>query len=75
MAALAKKLTITVDPEVYQGLYRVIGKGNISRFLNSIARPYVLKQDLAEAYRQMSLDKEREAEALEWSENLIGDTL
>lgn len=29
--------------------------------------------DLDEAYRQMALDEEREAEALEWAEATIGD--
>ena len=29
--------------------------------------------DLEEGYRQMAADEEHEAEALEWSEGLIGD--
>jgi hypothetical protein len=31
--------------------------------------------DLAEGYRQMAADMEREAEAEEWAEALIGDVL
>lgn len=31
------------------------------------------QNDLAEGYRQMAADKEREAEAEEWTEGLIGD--
>lgn len=34
-----KKLTITVNTEVYDGLHRVIGRRRISRFLNDFARP------------------------------------
>ncbi|HVH79033.1 MAG TPA: hypothetical protein VM782_06570 [Stellaceae bacterium] len=68
-----KKLTITVDDEVYAGLHEVVGRRRISRFLNDLARPHVTKQDLDEAYRQMAHDQEREREATEWSEGLIAD--
>jgi predicted CopG family antitoxin len=67
-----KKLTITLDEEVYDALYRVIGRGNISQFLESLARPHVLKEDLTSAYQAMAKDHEREHEALEWSNGLIG---
>lgn len=33
-----KKLTITVDEDVYEDLYAYIGRGNIRRFLNETAR-------------------------------------
>ena len=33
-----KKLTITVDDDVYEYLHKVIGRGNISRCLNNAAR-------------------------------------
>jgi hypothetical protein len=68
-----KKLTITLDEKVYEGLYRVIGRRNISRFLEELARPHVIPTDIEEAYRQMAADEEREAKAMEWTEGLIGD--
>jgi hypothetical protein len=68
-----RKLTITVEPEVYEGLHRRIGRGQISAFLNSLARPHVVKEDQQAAYRAMAEDREREAEAAEWVENLAGD--
>ncbi len=68
-----KKLTITVDEEVYDGLHRVIGRRKISRFLSELARPHVVGRALDDAYRAMAEDQERENEALEWSENLITD--
>ena len=68
-----KKLTITIDDEVYAGLHSVIGRRRISRFLNDLARPHVTNCDLDEAYREMAADEERERQALEWSEGLIGD--
>jgi predicted CopG family antitoxin len=45
--AMSKKLTITVDDDVYAGLHSVIGLRKISRFLNDLARPHVMRQDLA----------------------------
>jgi len=68
-----KKLTITVDDEVYAGLHNVIGRRRISGFINSLARPHVVQQDLDAAYAEMAADEEREREAMEWSEGLIGD--
>lgn len=70
---MQKKLTITVDAEVYEGLQAVIGPRRISRFLNDLARPYVVVGSLAEGYAAMAADEAREAEAEEWSEGLIGD--
>jgi len=70
---MAKKLTITVDDEVYEGLHHVVGRRRISRFLNDLARPHVLPDDLAEGYRAMAADEQRERDALEWAENLTGD--
>jgi hypothetical protein len=68
-----KKLTITLDDEVYTGLYEVIGRGRISGFLNDLARPHVTSPDvetehraLEAEYRAMAADEEREAEAREW---------
>jgi len=66
-----KKLTITVERSVYEGLYKLIGRGRISAVLNNLARPYVVEEELEHAYAEMAQDEEREAEALEWSENLV----
>jgi predicted CopG family antitoxin len=38
---MSKKMTITVEDDVYEGLHRVIGARRISRFLNDLARPHV----------------------------------
>ncbi len=69
---MQRKMTITIDKEVYDALYRVVGKGNISKFLENLARPHVLQEDLASAYQAMAADPDREREALEWSNGLIG---
>lgn len=70
---MSKKLTITIDDEVYEGLYRRVGRRKISRFLENLARPHVVDADLEAAYRDMASDEEREAEAEEWTEGLIDD--
>jgi hypothetical protein len=70
---MQKKLTITLDERVYEGLHKVVGRRRISRFIEGLVRPYVLRQDLEAAYQQMGQDEVREAEALEWSEATIGD--
>lgn len=72
---MAKKLTISVSDEVYEGLYRVAGQRHIGRFLEDLARPHVVGSDLAAAYREMAADQEREAEATEWCEALVGDAV
>jgi hypothetical protein len=68
-----QKLTITVDDAVYVGLHQVIGRGNISRFMNNLVRPHVVRGDRAAIYAEMAADTEREREALEWAEGLMGD--
>ena len=70
---MKKKLTITVEEQVYDGLHEVIGPRRISRFIEDLVRPHVLFPDLEEAYKEMAQDEEREVEALEWAEAMIGD--
>jgi predicted CopG family antitoxin len=70
---MRKKLTITIDEEVYEELHRVIGRRRISRFIEDLVRPYVMLPDLEAAYQQMAQEEEREVEALEWAEATIGD--
>ena len=72
---MQKKLTITIDEQVYQGLYRVVGQRHISQFIENLVRPHVLGKDLEAAYQAMAQDEVREGEALEWAENLIGESL
>jgi predicted CopG family antitoxin len=70
---MQKKLTITIDEEVYEGLREVIGPRKISRFIEELARPHVTKKDIYAAYKEMAGDEIRESEALEWAEATFGD--
>ena len=39
---MQKKLTITIDEQVYDGLHRVIGPRKISQFIEGLVRPHVI---------------------------------
>ena len=70
---MQKKLTLTIDEEVYKGLREVIGPRKISRFIEDLVRPHVTKKDIYAAYKEMAADEVRESEALEWAEATFGD--
>jgi hypothetical protein len=70
---MQKKLTITVDQRVYDGLRTVVGRRRISQFIESLVRPYVVGKDLDVAYQQMAREEARETEALAWAEATVGD--
>ncbi len=70
---MQRKLTITIDAQVYKGLYRVVGPRRISRFIEDLVRPHVMYPDLEAAYQQMAQDEARESLALEWAEATVGD--
>jgi hypothetical protein len=71
--AMHKRMTITLDEEVYEGLYRTIGKRRMSQFIEDLLRPHVLDTALDDGYRAMAADKTREKDALEWCNGLAGD--
>ncbi len=66
---MQRKLTITVDDEVYRGLHEKVGRGQISSFIEELVRPHVVDESALEsAYREAAEDEAREREALEWAE-------
>ncbi|MBW1690957.1 MAG: addiction module antitoxin [Deltaproteobacteria bacterium] len=71
---MQKKLTITIDEEVYEGLHKTIGPRKISRFVQELVRPHVVRPDLDLAYAEMAKDKKREKGAIEWAEATFRDT-
>ena len=70
---MVRKLTITVDEDVYNGLHKRIGPRRISRFLNDLARPFVAEAALLQGYKEMAANELREREAAEWADATIGD--
>ena len=53
---MQRKLTITIDEAVCEGLY---------------VRPHVLDADLDTSYEEMARDQMRERDAEEWSEAML----
>jgi len=70
---MQKKLTITIDEEVYEGLHKTIGPRKISKFVQELVRPHVVRPNLDSAYADMAKDKKREKEAMEWAEATFKD--
>ena len=46
---MQKKLTITVDEDVYEGLHKKIGRCKISKFVEELVRPHVVKPEMETA--------------------------
>jgi predicted CopG family antitoxin len=70
---MRKKLTLTVDVEVYEGLRKIIGPRKISKFIEDLVRPHVVRPNLEAAYAKMARDKKRESEAIDWAEIALKD--
>ena len=70
---MQKQMTIALDEAVYDGLLRVVGRGKVSQFLETLARPHVLDTAMDEGYRAMGNDLQREAEASKRINGLTGD--
>ena len=68
-----KRMTITLDEAVYEGLYRMVGKRRISQFIETLVRPHVMDTTLDDGYQAMAADQAREAEAMEWCNALVED--
>ena len=68
-----RKMTITLDEAVYEGLYRIVGRRKMSQFIENLVRPHVVDTSLDNGYRAMAADKVREAEAVEWCNAIAGD--
>lgn len=71
-----RKLTITIDDDVYRGLYQHVGRGDISRFIENLIRPHVVvDSDLEQEYREAAEDREGEAEAQQWIDACVDEAL
>ena len=65
---MQKKLTITIEENIYNDLHLVVGKGKISKFIERIIKPYITKDNLRLAYQTMAKDKQREKESAQYAE-------
>ena len=69
---MRKRMTITLDEAVHEGLCRRVGKRRRSRFIEDLIRPHVVGTVLDDGYRAMAADTGRETEAQEWCKALAG---
>ncbi len=70
---MQKKLTISLDELIYEDLCRVVGRGNISKFIENLIKPRLRENELDAAYREMAAETVREREAVEWANGVVGD--
>lgn len=75
---MSKRMTLYFhDDQVYNGLISIIGRGNISSFIENLVRPIVNKKntsnDIEAGYKLMAQDEEREKEAQDLVNGCIGD--
>ena len=68
-------LSIKIDPHLYQQLKTDVGKGRISRFVESLILRELTSQDqkLAQEYQAAAQDKKRWKEAKEWEQAQMTD--
>ena len=62
-----------MDEKVYEGLHKTIGPRKISKFVEGLVRPHVVRPNLESAYAEMARDKKREEDAIEWAESTFKD--
>ena len=70
---MQKKLTITLDERVYEGLRIVVGPRRISRFIEALVRPHVVGQDSGDCLPANGPGRGAEREVLEFAEATVGD--
>ena len=68
-----RKITISIEENVYEGLHSHVGQGKISHFINELVKPYIIGAELDKAYQAMAQDEIREKAADDWTEGLAGD--
>ena len=68
---MRKKLTITLGRRICERLCRVIGRCALSRWFESLVRFHLSEMHLHFAYRAMTRERSREAEALAWAESSL----
>ncbi len=63
---MQKKLTLSIDAEIYEALHKMAGQRKIGRFIENLVRPHITSLELPEAGTRLAQDGHRESEALPW---------
>jgi predicted CopG family antitoxin len=64
---MQKKLTLSIDAEIYEALHKMAGKRKIGRFIESLVRPHITSLELPEAGARLAQDELRNSAALSWA--------
>lgn len=71
---MSKRVNLYIqDERVWDSFTHLVGRGNISKWIESTIKQLVDNSDLATSYKLMAQDTAREKEAQEWIEGTSGD--
>ena len=67
---MQKKLTLSINAEIYEALHKMAGKRKIGRFIESLVRPYI--ESLDGSKERSAQDEDQEAAVLAMDRNPWG---
>ncbi len=74
---MQRKITLSIEEKIYRKLRFLIPKRKMSKFVEEAIKEKIgrlkLEEPIEEGFKMMGKDKEREKEALEWSEAGISE--
>ena len=74
---MQRKITLSIEEKIYRKLRFLIPKRKMSKFVEEALKEKIerlkLEEPIEEGFKMMGKDKEREKEALEWSEAGISE--
>lgn len=71
---MSKRVNLYIQDEIlWENFTNLVGRGNVSKWIENMIKPLVDKSSLANSYKSMSKDKEREQEANDWVSGTFGD--
>lgn len=72
---MSKRVNLYIqDERLWENFTHLVGRGNISKWIETTIKQLVDNSDLATSYKVMSQDLAREKEAQEWIIGTAGDT-
>ncbi len=63
---MQKKLTLSINAEIYDALHKMAGKRKIGRFIENLVRPYIASSEGTN--ERSSQEEEQEPAMLTWGE-------
>jgi predicted CopG family antitoxin len=61
---MQKKLTLSINAEIYEALHKMAGKRKIGRFIENLVRPYIASSD--GLHERTAPEEEPETTILSW---------